>query len=79
MLKSIHVLFSIVSQFNYEIYKIDVKTAFLNGNLEEDIYMHRSIYQAFQSWNIHFDQAIKSFDFEQNTDKPNVYRKCEAW
>ena len=39
MLKSIRVLLSITAHFDYEIWQMDVKTAFLNGNLEEDIYM----------------------------------------
>ena len=38
MLKSIRVLLSIAPLFNYKIWQIDVKTAFLNVNLEEDIY-----------------------------------------
>ena len=87
MLKSIIILLSIAAHFNYEIWQIDVKIAFLNGNLKEEIYMKqpkgfitknqehkvcklkRSIYglkQAFRSWNIRFDQAIKSFGFGQN-------------
>ena len=38
----------------------------------------RSIYglkQASRSWNIKFDQAIKSYDFEQNLDEPCVYKR----
>ena len=31
--------------------------------------------QASRSWNIRFDQAIKSFGFEQNLDEPYVYKR----
>ena len=31
--------------------------------------------QASRSWNIIFDQAIKSFGFEQNLDEPCVYKR----
>ena len=96
MLKSIIILLSIATHFNYEIWQIDVKIAFLNGNLKEEIYMKqpkgfiaknqkhkicklkRSIYglkQASRSWNIRFDQAIKSFGFGQNLDEPCVYKR----
>ena len=40
--------------------------------------LKRSIYglkQAFRSWNIRFDQAIKSLGFEQNLDEPHVYER----
>ena len=40
--------------------------------------LKRSIYglnQASRSWNIRFDQAIKSFGFEQNLDEPCVYKR----
>ena len=88
MLKSIRILLSIAAYYDYEIWQMDVKTAFLNGNLEEEIYMlqpegfltknqkhmvcklKRSIYglkQASRSWNIRFDQAIKSYGFEKKS------------
>ncbi|XXG79641.1 hypothetical protein AAC387_Pa09g0670 [Persea americana] len=40
MLKSIRILLSIAAYFDYEIWQMDVKTAFLNGNLDECIYMN---------------------------------------
>ena len=39
MFKSIRILLSIAAYYDYEIWQIDVKTTFLNGNLEEEIYM----------------------------------------
>ena len=99
MLKSIRILLSIAAVLDYEIWQMDVKTAFLNGHLEENIYMQqpdgfiqkgqehmvcklqRSIYglkQASRSWNIRFDQAIKSLGFIQNIDEPCVYKKIQG-
>jgi hypothetical protein len=39
MLKSIRILLAIAAHLDYEIWQMDVKTAFLNGQLDEDIYM----------------------------------------
>ena len=39
MLKSIIILLSIAASLDYEIWQMDVKTVFLNGNLDEEIYM----------------------------------------
>lgn len=39
MLKTIRILLSIVARYDYEIWQMDVKTVFLNSNLEEEIYM----------------------------------------
>ncbi|GKG11011.1 retrotransposon protein, putative, ty1-copia subclass, partial [Tanacetum coccineum] len=62
-IRAIRVLISIAAYYDYEIWQMDVKTAFLNGYLNEDIYMvqpegfvelQRSIYglkQASRSWN----------------------------
>ena len=43
--------------------------------------LQKSIYglkQASRSWNIRFDQAIKSFGFCQNSDESCVYMKSEG-
>ena len=40
--------------------------------------LHKSIYglkHSSYSWNKHFDQSIKSFNFDQNEDEPCVYKK----
>ena len=39
ILKYIRILLSIAAHYDYEIWQIDVKTAFLNSNIEEEIYM----------------------------------------
>ena len=39
MLKSIRILLAIVTHYDYEIWQMDIKTTFLNGQLDEDIYM----------------------------------------
>ena len=36
---SIRILLAIAAFYNYEIWQMDAKTAFLNGNLSEDVYM----------------------------------------
>ncbi|XP_075095296.1 uncharacterized protein LOC142173574 [Nicotiana tabacum] len=43
MLKSIRILLSIAAHYNYEIWQMDVKTAFLNGSLDECIYMAQAV------------------------------------
>jgi hypothetical protein len=37
MLKSIRVLLAIAAYFDYEIWQMGIKTAFLDGNIEEGI------------------------------------------
>ena len=39
ILKSIQILHAIATYYDYEIWQIDVKTIFFNGNLEKDISM----------------------------------------
>ena len=39
ILKSIRILLAIAAYYDYEVWQIDVKTVFLNGNLSEEVYM----------------------------------------
>jgi hypothetical protein len=39
MLKYVRILLAVAAYFDYEIWQIDVKMAFLNGNLTKDVYM----------------------------------------
>lgn len=39
MLKSISIMLFLVAHYDYEIWKMDFKTTFLNGILDEEIYM----------------------------------------
>ena len=39
MLKAVRIIRAIATYFDYEIWHMDVKTAFLNGNLTMDVYM----------------------------------------
>ena len=99
MLKSIRILLAIACHYDYEIWQMDVKTAFLNGNLDEGIYMmqpdgfiargqehmvckfKKSIYglkHTSRSWNIHFDEVIKSFGFNQNVDELCAYKRLDS-
>ena len=41
MLKCIRILLAIVAHYDYEIWQMDVKTAFLNTYVEEEIYMEQ--------------------------------------
>ena len=96
MIKSIRILLAIAAHMDYEIWQMNVKIAFLNGSLDETIYMvqlegfiakgqekkvrklQKSIYglkQASRSWNIKFDQSIKSFGFIQCPDELCVYKR----
>ena len=43
MLKSICTLLAVAAYFDYEIWQMNVKMAFLNGYLEEDIYMEQPL------------------------------------
>ena len=40
---SVHLVLAIVAHMDLELYQMDVKTAFLNGELDEEIYMDQPL------------------------------------
>ncbi|GJT23042.1 retrotransposon protein, putative, ty1-copia subclass [Tanacetum coccineum] len=69
-IRAIRILIAIVTFYVHEIWQMDVKTAFLNGHLFEEVYMTQ--------WNKRFDDEIKKFGFTQNRDEPCVYQKASG-
>ncbi|GJS34680.1 retrotransposon protein, putative, ty1-copia subclass [Tanacetum coccineum] len=65
-IKAIRILIAITAYYNYKIWQIDVKTAFLNGR------------RSSKSWNKRFDEEIKKYGFTQNPDEPCVYKSASG-
>ena len=42
-METIHLLISLAAQMKWKIYQLDVKSAFLNGYLEEEVYVEQPI------------------------------------
>ncbi|GJV82802.1 retrotransposon protein, putative, ty1-copia subclass [Tanacetum coccineum] len=69
-IRAIRILIAISTFYDYEIWQMFVKTAFLNGYLNKE--------QASRQWNKRFDDEIKKFGFSQNHDEPCVYVKASG-
>ncbi|GJZ56784.1 retrotransposon protein, putative, ty1-copia subclass [Tanacetum coccineum] len=69
-IRAIRILIAITAFYDYEIWQMDVKAAFLNGYLNEE--------QASRQWNKRFNDEIKKFGFNQNRDEPCVYVKARG-
>lgn len=54
MIKSIRILLAIATYHDYEIWQIDVKTTFLNGNLVEDVYTTQPMILSSKNMQIRF-------------------------
>nr|GEY29748.1 hypothetical protein [Tanacetum cinerariifolium] len=68
-LRAIRILIAIATYYDYEIWQMDVKTAFLNGYLNEE---HQGIVIN------DLMMKLKRFGFTQNRDEPCVYIKASG-
>ena len=71
MLKSIRILLSIAAVLDYEIWQIDVKTAFLNGHLKETIYMQQPD-EFIQKGQKHMVCELQRFNY-------GLKQACRSW
>ncbi|GKB10775.1 retrotransposon protein, putative, ty1-copia subclass [Tanacetum coccineum] len=71
-IRAIRILIAIATFYDYEIWQMDVKTAFLNGYLNEEVYMEQP--KAFVSEKF----PNRKFRFSQNCDEPCVYVKASG-
>ncbi|GJT74846.1 retrotransposon protein, putative, ty1-copia subclass [Tanacetum coccineum] len=71
-IRAIRILIAIHAFYDYEIWQMDVKTSFLNGYLNEEVYMEQPkgfVNQKFLN---------RKFGFSQNRDEPCVYVKASG-
>ncbi|GKE73777.1 retrotransposon protein, putative, ty1-copia subclass [Tanacetum coccineum] len=69
-IRVIRILIAIAAYYDYEIWKMDVKTAFLNGHLSKEVYMEQT--EGF----VNPKYLNRKFGFTQNRDEPCVYLKA---
>ncbi|KAK1641891.1 hypothetical protein QYE76_059696, partial [Lolium multiflorum] len=74
-LKSVRILLAIAAFFDYEIWQMDVKTAFLNGDIEEELYMVQP--KGFVDPK-NADKVIKDFGFIQCHGEACIYKKVSG-
>ncbi|GKC11396.1 retrotransposon protein, putative, ty1-copia subclass, partial [Tanacetum coccineum] len=71
-IRAIRILIAIATYYDYEIWQMDVKTAFLDRHLSEKVYMEQP--EGFV--NLKFPN--RKFGFTQNRDEPYVYLKSSG-
>ena len=91
---SLRIVMALVAHYDLELHQMDVKTAFLNGDLHENVYMaqpegkehmgcrlKKSIYglrQASRQWYLKFDEVIRKFNFKENEVDNCIYIKTSG-
>nr|GEY42928.1 hypothetical protein [Tanacetum cinerariifolium] len=69
-IRAIRILIAIAAYYDYEIWQMDVKTAFLNGHLSEEVYMEK--HEGFRMQNIPYASAVGSILYAVRCTRPDV-------
>ena len=67
--------------FDKTIYMVQPKGFIVKNQESKVCKLQKSIYglkQASRSWNLKFDESVKSFRFLQSLDEPYVYKRCSG-
>ncbi|GJZ65420.1 putative RNA-directed DNA polymerase [Tanacetum coccineum] len=89
---SLRIVMALVAHYDVELHQMDVKTAFLNGDLHKDVYMtqpegfmvcklKRSIYplkHASRQWYLKFYEVMSKFQFKKNAVDQCIYLKLSG-
>ncbi|KAJ9696926.1 hypothetical protein PVL29_008922 [Vitis rotundifolia] len=79
---SFRVIMAIVAHFDLKLHQMDVKTAFLNGDLDEDVYIEQPIGFAEVGkedlWYLKFDSIITQNGFKDNTVDRCIYLRVSG-
>ncbi|GJU48748.1 zinc finger, CCHC-type containing protein [Tanacetum coccineum] len=76
--RAIRILLAIAALYDYEIWKMDVKTSFSKWSPKRGRVYGATGRQTSRSWNKRFDEEIKKIGFTQNPDEPYVYLKASG-
>nr|GEW76596.1 retrotransposon protein, putative, Ty1-copia subclass [Tanacetum cinerariifolium] len=71
-IRAIRIFIAIAAYYDYEIWQMDVKTAFLHGHLSEEVYMEQL--EGF----VNPKYPNHKFSFTQNPEEPCVYIKASG-
>ncbi|GJY47843.1 retrotransposon protein, putative, ty1-copia subclass [Tanacetum coccineum] len=74
-IRAIRILISIAAYYDYEIWKMDVKTTFLNGYLDEDIYMDLGDATFILGIKIYRDRSKRLIGLSQNSYMDKILKR----
>jgi hypothetical protein len=73
-LESIHILLTYVTQHDFKLYQMDVKSAFMNGSIKEEVYAEQPSSFKSEGYPNHIYKLYKTFDeFKQ---APRALYEC---
>nr|GEV26671.1 zinc finger, CCHC-type [Tanacetum cinerariifolium] len=76
-IRAIRILISIAAYYDYEIWQMDVKNAFLNGYLDEDIYMDLEEAAFILGIKIYRDRSKQLFGLGQNAYMEKILKRYQ--